>query len=239
MINSLPLFGRGFSVSGKIQLVSFVYMFESQTERMCWSMKRFRRTACLVCALLLTLYTGAVYAESETDNAEQGVNEIQPLLEMTEVEQQDGMSLEEMTEVVAENAMSEYLDHATGFSMQYPSIFVFNEELPGNTATTADGKATLSVENMENQSGLDEKVLTDAIKLESSDAEIKKNEQNGCLRTDRVTNEGKTGRTDLYLLTKHSFHHVILCYPTEEKESYFTYIEYMINTMETTGTDLG
>ena len=135
--------------------------------------------------------------------------------------------------------MSEYLDHATGFSMQYPSIFMFNEEQAGSTATTADGKATLSIENMENQSGLDEAALTAAIRLESSDAEIRKNEQNGCLRTDRSTNEGKTGRTDLYLLTKQSFHHITICYPAEEKETYFTYIEYMINTMETKGTDLG
>ena len=214
-------------------------MIESLTERMDRSVKQFRKTACILCALLLALSTAAAYAEAGTDNAEQGVDEIQPLLEMTDVKQQEGMSLEEMTDAVAENTMSEYLDHGTGFSMQYPSIFVFNEEQQGTTAATADGKATLSVENMENLSGLDEKALTDAIRLEASNAEILKNDQNGCLRTDRLTSEGKTMRTDLYLLTKQSFHHIILCYPEAEKETYFTYIEYMINTMETKGTDLG
>lgn len=239
MINSLPLLRKGFfrfrEDSAPINRINV----ESLTERMNRSVKRIRRTACFICALLLALCTAAAYAEAETENVEQGVDEIQPLLEMTEVKQQEGMSLEEMTDAVAENAMSEYLDHATGFSMQYPSIFVFNEELPGNAAATADGKATLSIENMENQSGLDEAALTAAIKLESSDAEIRKNEHNGCLRTDRETNDSKTVRTDLYLLTKQSFHHVVICYPAEEKESYFTYIEYMINTMETKGTDLG
>ena len=58
--------------------------------------------------------------------------------------------------------------------------------------------------------GFDEKALRTAINLEIQDAEIQKNEQNGCLRTDRATDNGKTVQTDLYFLTEHSFHHIII-----------------------------
>ena len=43
----------------------------------------------------------------------------------------------------------------------------------------------------------------------------------------------------LLKLTKKSFHHIVICYPSDEKGTYFTYIEYMINTLETNETDLG
>ncbi len=201
-------------------------------------MKRFRKAVFITSALVLFLYTAA-YAETATDNTEQGVKEIQPLLEMTQVSHQEGMGLEEMTDAFAESAMSEYLDSTTGFSMQYPSIFLFDEERTGTEAVTADGKATMSIDNMENQSGLDEAALLAAIRLESETAEIQKNIQNGCLRTDRQTENGETGQTDLYFLTEKSFHHVVICYPEKEKETYFSYIEYMINTMETKETDQG
>ena len=71
------------------------------------------------------------------------------------------------------------------------------------------------------------------------DIQPQKNEQNGCLRFDRNTDNGQTGQTDLYLLTEKSFHHITLRYPAAEKDIYDSYIEYMINTMETSGTDLG
>ena len=41
------------------------------------------------------------------------------------------------------------------------------------------------------------------------------------------------------MLTGNSFHQIIICYPSEEQGTYFPYIEYMINTMETNETDLG
>ena len=201
-------------------------------------MKGTNRIACLVLTILLLPVFPAM-AETIPEDTEQGLEEIQPLLEMTDVQDQEGMSLEEMTDAFTESAMSEYYDIITGFSMQYPSIFTFDEELQGSSAATDDRKATLTIDNMENQGGLDEESLRKAIKLENPDADIRKNEQNGCLRVDRVTEDGTKGRTDLYLLTDHSFHHIILCYPAEDQGTYFAYIEYMINTMETNDTDLG
>ena len=202
-------------------------------------MERKRKMYGIAAILLLVAFAATAFAETAPGDLEQGLGEIQPLLEMTEVREEEGMSLEEMTEAFTESSMSEYLDSVTGFSMQYPSIFFFDEEQHGIMAVTADGKATLSIEHMVNESGFNENALTEAIRLEAADAVIRKNEQNGCLRTDRVTDDGKTGQTDLYLLTEHSFHHIILRYPAEEQGTYFTYIEYMINTMETNETDLG
>lgn len=190
-------------------------------------------------ALLLVLSVAAAFAEAQPDDAEQGLEEIRQLLEITDVDEKEGMSLEEMTEAFAESAMNEYLDSATGFSMQYPSAFLFDEEQAGCFAATADGKATLAIDNMTNETGLDKEMLIAAIRNEAPDAVVQENEQNGCLRIDRITDSGKTGQTDLYFLTKTSFHHITIRYPAEEQGTYFTYIEYMINTMETNETDLG
>jgi hypothetical protein len=190
-------------------------------------------------SLFLALCFAARAEEGPAEEMEQGLEEIQPLLEQSDVDETEGMGLEEMTDAFTESAMSEYIDSTTGFSMQYPSIFVFDESKSGSVAMTADRKASLSIDNMINQGGLDEQALTEAIRLEAPDAELQRNEQNGCLRCDRTTDNGSVGQTDLYFLTETSFHHIILRYPSEEKETYFSYIEYMINTMEAKDTDLG
>ena len=202
-------------------------------------MNRFRYFICLVVIFLAGILAITGFAENVPEESEQGLNEIQPLLESSEVDGTEGMSLEEMTNAFAELSMSEYFDSATGFSMQYPAIFLFDEESSGTTAVTSDGKATLTIDNMENQGELTETMLLEAIRHESKEADIQKNEQNGCLWTDRSADEGRAIQTDLYFLTKHSFHHVIIVYPAEEKGTYSNYIEYMINTMETDETDLG
>ena len=201
-------------------------------------MKGFRRTLIITAAAMLALTAPAARAETEPGNAEQGLEEIQPLLDMADMDEKEGMSLEEMTDAFSETAMSEYLDSETGFSMQYPSIVQFDEERNGAVAATEDGKASLSIENQILRD-LAEDLLIEAIRLEIPDAEFRRNEQNGCLRFDRIFEAEKIGQTDLYLLTPKSLHHVILRYPAEEKGTYDAYIEYMINTMETNGTDLG
>lgn len=202
-------------------------------------MNRHKRLLTAVTAFVMAISVSAALAETQPDDAEQGLEEIRQLIEITDVDEKEGMSLEEMTEAFTESAMNEYIDSATGFSMQYPSVFLFDEEQAGSYAATADGKATLSIDNMSNETALDENMLIAAIRNEVPDAVVQKNEQNGCLRIDRITDNGKTGRTDLYLLTKKSFHHITICYPAKEQGTYFPYIEYMINTMETNETDLG
>ena len=189
----------------------------------------------LLCAALLT--AAALPAAAEETAEEQGVQEIQQLLEVSEVENTEGMGLEELTEAFTEKAMSDYLDSLTGFGMQYPSVFAFDEEKDTMTAYTQDGKASLCIENMQGQ--LTEDILLDAIKLEAPDAEPRKYEQNNCIRVDRTLGDGTRCRTDLYLLAKESFHHVTIEYPAEEQETYATYIDYMINTMETKESEQG
>ena len=208
-------------------------------ERKCLIMVNPRKTLCrIICLILLSLFAFA-QAETAFDGSEQGLDEIQPLIEMAEVEETEGMSLEEMTDAVSDSVMSEYYDSATGFSMQYPSVFQFSEGGTGSFATTADQKAMMTIENMPNEGRLSEDELITAIRLEIPDARQQKNEKNGCLRFDRTTEDGAAAQTDLYFLTKRSFHHIVLRYPSEEQETYYSYIDYMINTMETDETDLG
>ena len=190
----------------------------------------------LFCAALLI--AAGLPANAEEAVEEQGVQEIQQLLEVSDVESTEGMGLEELTEAFTEKAMNDYLDSATGFSMQYPSSFVFDEEKETMTAYTPDRKACLSIENMQ-RGNLSENVLLEAIKLEAPDAEPVRYEQNNCLRVDRTLGDGSRCRTDLYLVAKKSFHHVTIEYPAEEKETYGPYIEYMINTMDTKESEQG
>ena len=190
----------------------------------------------LFCAALLIV--AGLPARAEEAAEEQGVQEIQQLLEVSEVEKTEGMGLEELTEAFTEKAMSDYLDSATGFSMQYPSVFVFDEENDTATAYTEDGRASLTIENLQGGK-LTEDVLIEAIKLEVPDAEPVRNQQNNCIRVDRVLRDAGRCRTDLYLIGKDSFHHVMIQYPADEQETYAPYIEYMINTMETKESEQG
>lgn len=199
-------------------------------------MKQFGKTLMIVLCLLAFCLTTA-YAEDEAAGQEQGLDEIQPLMEMAEVDETEGMSLEEMTDVFSETAMSEYYESSTGFRMQYPAVFQFSEGAEGSQAVTADGKATLTI--MHQPGGLAEDMLLEAIKLELPDAQPQKNEQNGCIRVDRTEENGAVCRTDLYLLTENSFHLITIRYAASEQETYSRYIEYMVNTIETSDTDLG
>ncbi len=192
----------------------------------------------LLSVILLAAAILPACAEEGETTEEQGVQEIQQLLEVSEVENTEGMGLEELTEAFSEKAMSDYVDSVTGFIMQYPSVFMFDEEQDSLTAYTQDGKASMTIENMQG-GNLTEEVLLEAIKLEVPDAEPRKNEQNNCLRVDRTLDGGIRCRTDLYLIAKNSFHHVTIEYPAEEQKTYGPYIEYMINTMETKESEQG
>ena len=145
----------------------------------------------IIAAVLLTVaamvFTAAA-GETVPAETEQGLNELQNLLDMTEVDDKEGLSLEEMTDAFSEAVMSEYFDSASGFSMQYPSVFQFSEEETGDFASTADGRATLRIENNPVQDGLGEDTLKTAILFETPDAVILKNEQNGCLQRNKENN---------------------------------------------------
>ena len=199
----------------------------------------------ILCLLLTAAACIAALAEEEnTENAqneteEQGYQELQALMEISQIEQAEGMNLEEATESFDLSVMSEYYDSATGFSMQYPSVFQFDEEKEIPTASTTDGKAQLTIENYSSSGDLTEEMLLEAIRLENPDGEVKKNAENGSLRTDRSTDGGQRKQTDIYFVSAKSFHHIIIQFPAEEAATYDPYIEYMINSLTTEETDLG
>ena len=203
-------------------------------------MSRFRFFFLITMIVMLAVCSVSVKAETAPEGTEeQGLDEIQPLIEMSDVKDTEGMSLEEMTDAFADASMCEYMDSETGFSMQYPAVFQFDEGLGGLIAVSADGKATLSIENMAHDGSLTKEILLEAVKLEVPGFDAKDAETNNCLRVTRKEDQDKMIQTDLYYLTDKSFHHIILRYPSEQEGTYSSYIDYMINTMETNDSELG
>ena len=203
-------------------------------------MSRFRLFFLITMIVMLAVCSVSVKAETAPEGTEeQGLDEIQPLIEMSDVKDTEGMSLEEMTDAFADASMCEYMDSETGFSMQYPAVFQFDEGLGGLIAVSADGKATLSIENMAHDGSLTKEILLEAVKLEVPGFDAKDAETNNCLRVTRKEDQDKMIQTDLYYLTDKSFHHIILRYPSEQEGTYSSYIDYMINTMETSDSELG
>ncbi len=203
-------------------------------------MSRFRFFFLITMIVMLAVCSVSVKAETAPEGTEeQGLDEIQPLIEMSDVKDTEGMSLEEMTDAFADASMCEYIDSETGFSMQYPAVFQFDEGLGGLIAVSADGKATLSIENMAHDGSLTKEILLEAVKLEVPGFDAKDAETNNCLRVTRKEDQDKMIQTDLYYLTDKSFHHIILRYPSEQEGTYSSYIDYMINTMETSDSELG
>ena len=203
-------------------------------------MSRVRFLFLITLIAMLAVCSVSVKAETAPEGTEeQGLDEIQPLIEMSDVKDTEGMSLEEMTDAFADASMCEYMDSETGFSMQYPAVFQFDEGLGGLIAVSADGKATLSIENMAHDGSLTKEILLEAVKLEVPGFDAKDAETNNCLRVTRKEDQDKMIQTDLYYLTDKSFHHIILRYPSEQEGTYSSYIDYMINTMETSDSELG
>ena len=86
---------------------------------------------------MLAVCPFSVNAENSTEETEQGLEEIQPLIEMTDVKDTEGMSLEEMTDAFADASMCEYMDSETGFTfhVSYKLIAEDNgEEITVNDA---------------------------------------------------------------------------------------------------------
>ena len=92
---------------------------------------------------------------------------------------------------------------------------------------------------MAHEGSLTKEILMEAIKLEVPNFDANGAEVNNCLRVTRKENQDTMIQTDLYYLTEKSLHHIILRYPSDQEETYSSYIDYMINTMETNDSELG
>ena len=202
-------------------------------------MNRIRLMIIGLFTVIVMMGSARSFAKAPDPAVEQGLEEIRPLMEIADVNDSEGMSLEEMTDILAESVMSEYLDSNSSFSMQYPSIFLFDENNSGTCAATEDGRARLSIEHMGNYGQLTEEMLIEAIRLETDETGSEINNLNGCIRVERNINNGQTCRTDLYLLTEKSLHHITISFPAEEMVIFHAYIDYMINSMDTEETELG
>ncbi len=176
--------------------------------------------------------------DSDPMPEESGLAELQPLLEAAEVDDMEGMDLEELTAAVAEEAMSEYLNSETGFHMQYPSSFSFSEEGGVAMATGEDGQIFMLIECMPKGEGLTAEMIQQAVMLDSPDAKIQHYEESGCVRFDRRQDDG-TLLVDLYVITETKIHHISISCAESAEEMLYTWLDYMIHSITTDETDVG
>ncbi len=169
---------------------------------------------------------------------ESGLLELQPLLDAADVDDMEGMDLEQLTEALAEEAMSEYLNSETGFHMQYPSSFSFSEEGGIAIASGESGQIFLMIESMPKGEGLTAEMIQQAIMLDSPDAKIQHYEESGCVRFDRRQDDGSL-LVDLYLITDTMIHHVSISCAETAEDMLYTYLDYMIHSISTDETDVG
>ena len=191
----------------------------------------------LLCTMLYTgCFRPAKAAEPETE--EEGLTELQPLLDVAPPEDMEGMDLEQLTEAVTGVAMGEYLNSENGFSMQYPASFSFGEEGGTATAVSEDGQIHMMIESMNRGEGLSAEVIQQAVMMDSPDAKMIRYDESGCIRFERVQDDGSL-LIDLYVFTETMVHHVSIACAEQAEASLFTYLEYMIHSITTNETELG
>ena len=177
--------------------------------------KGFLIRAMLILTVCVFCFSGAFcLAEAEdtggADEAvyeEEGVGEIQPLLTLDGIEEDEGMDLEQVTETYSSEAMNEYLNSDNGFRMQYPSSFSFDENAGMATAFSPDHRVRMTIESVEGSSGLTPDVISQAIMLDSPEAETKEYPGSSCYRFDRKGEDGSL-QIDLYVFTASWLHHI-------------------------------
>ena len=89
---------------------------------------------------------GSVSAESaglgentQYSPEEEGYSEIQDMLDASSVKDREGKNLEELTDTLTEQALSEYYDPTSGIHIQYPSVLRFSEDEKQTIAADEDG----------------------------------------------------------------------------------------------------
>ncbi len=196
----------------------------------------------MVWLLAVTMLIGAAAEDNppagEAVPEEEGILEIQPLMEGTSVEDTEGMDLEQLTEAVTNEAMSEYWNSDTGFRMQYPATFIFSEEGGIAQAVDPEGMIRMTIECMPRDAALTEEMIQQAIMLDSPDARIRRYEESDCLRFDRDQDDGSL-IIDLYVFAPTKIHHISIACAEAASETTSTWLEYMIHSIQTDETDVG
>ena len=197
----------------------------------------------LACFFAAAAAPGSVKAEGAGENPvtiyeEEGVGEIQPLLTLDGIEENEGMDLEQVTETYSSEAMNEYYNSENGFRMQYPSSFSFDENAGVATAFSPDHRVRMTIESVEGSSGLTPEIISQAITLDSPEAETKEYSGSSCYRFDRKGEDGSL-QIDLYVFTASWLHHIAFEISEGSEETIVPYLDYMINSISTDETDVG
>lgn len=210
-------------------------------------MKQFKfrkfRTARRFFLLFTALVTAAALSAAESEKPEtaaeeEGLQELQPLLELSAVEDTDGLDLEQLTQTIDNEAMSEYFNSETGFSMRYPSSFVFSEDSGTAAAASSDGKIHMIIEAIPRDEALTMEVIQQVIMMDSPDAGITKYPESDTIRFERKQDDGSL-LVDVYMFTESMLHHVSITCADGSEEVLHTYLDYMINSMTTNETEVG
>ena len=198
-------------------------------------------SAFLACCLLL----GAVPAlaeessEAPVPTEEEGILELQQIMEGTteEVKTEEGMDLEQLTDAYTSETMSEYYNSETGFTMQYQSILVFDEE-NGTGACTEDRSAWMIIESFMADDQLTMDVIRQAMRLETPDVKETEYPESGSICFDRTEDDGSR-RIDIYVKTASWMHHVSLYCTEAGLKALEPFLDYMINSITTDETSIG
>ena len=203
-------------------------------------------SATLAAALLIPGCAGAEGEEPEAQATdpiiktaeEEGLAEIQDLLDLNLIEQTEDMNLEEISDALANGAMSEFYNEETGFSVQYPATFQFQDG-EEYIALSQDGKASIRIESIGNNKKKKLKNIAEMAKKEDPDCETTANEKAGLLKIKRTDKTASMIYVDLYLETGGWIHHVTMTYPADQDKAYDPFLDYMLNTMTSAESELG
>lgn len=200
--------------------------------------------ACLLAAAL-ALSAAAGCAEEKTVpvqptpvTEEAGYSEIETLLEMNEqLGDLEGMNLEEITDVLTNGAMKEYLNEKAGFTMLYPAAFEWDES--GEMAVSEDGKAVLQIESIPNGGEKYLEKLAEMMKKSTPDGQADYFPESSQLMLKRTDQQTGMVSVDLYLETGAWIHHAYMVYPADQEKTYEPYIPYMLNSMTSNESEQG
>ncbi len=181
-------------------------------------------------------------ATEETDEPnleEQGLSELRPLMEASEIQDNmEGKDLEQITDTLMGAAMSEYINAVTGLSFQYPAQLLFDPQSGGMMAVSEDEKTRMMVESIEKDNQLTLDMICAALQLEDPETLMTRFDENGSALFER-TGEDRIYRADVYYPTDQWLHHISVTCPETEGDQWRIWLQYMIHSLTSTDGNLG
>ncbi len=249
-------FGRFFS--GKKTGCCFVFMSEYPKKEDAVMNRNWKRMLSALAAGLMTVLPAlaedlapekaaaqnAAASETAGEKADgeatvdTGFSEIESLLDASRMTDTEGMTLEEITDAFNNGAMKEFLNQESGFSVQYPALFEFQDNA-GYQAVSGDGLAILEITSVPNGGEKLLKSILEITKNEVKDARTEYQPEAGILLLKRTDDDTAMVYADLYLETSAWLHHVSLMYPRDQDPVYDPYLMYILNSMTSGESEQG